>query len=133
MHELSICRQTLKQVIEIAQADNAYSVQSITLRIGPLSGVDARLLKQAFPFVAQQTLAENAQLIIYESPVLVKCVECGSETRARVNDLRCKLCSSEQTQLLSGDEMLLVSIELESHTTTNQALDNNESLESEHV
>lgn len=133
MHELSICRQTLKQVIEIAQGNNAYSVQSITLRIGPLSGVDARLLKQAFPFVAQQTLAEKAQLIINESPVLVKCAQCGSETEAKVNDLRCKLCASEQTQLLSGDEMLLVSIELDDHASASESLNNNQSLESEHV
>jgi len=133
MHELSICRQTLKQVIEIAQDNNAYSVQSITLKIGPLSGVEASLLKQAFPFAAQQTLAENAQLIIEELPVRVKCAQCGAESEAKVNDLRCTLCASEQTQLLSGDEMLLVSIELGDHVADNEPVNNKQSLESGHV
>ena len=64
MHELSICKQIVNQVNDIAQHHQAAAIESVSLKIGPLSGVEAPLLKQAFPFAAADTVAENAELII---------------------------------------------------------------------
>ena len=112
MHELSICQQLIRQVKQIVQQHNASAVESITLKIGPLSGVDAPLLKQAFPFAAAQTIAENAELIIEQLPVVIQCNQCGSKTSTTPNKLVCSQCGDYHTQLLSGDEMLLASVEL---------------------
>jgi hydrogenase nickel incorporation protein HypA/HybF len=112
MHELSICQQIIKQVDEIALQNNAVTVESITLQLGPLSGVEAALLKQAFPFAAAQTLAENAELIIEECPVVILCQTCGAKSNAATNKLVCSQCGDYHTQLVSGDEMLLASVEL---------------------
>ena len=112
MHEFSICRQMMIQVNEIALKNRASAITSITLKIGPLSGVEAPLLKQAFPFAAAQTIAENAQLIIEELPVLVRCKRCGSTSNATPRKLVCSQCGDYHTQLLSGNEMLLASVEL---------------------
>ncbi len=112
MHELAICRQMLKQVTQIAAANDALSVASISVRIGPLSGVESHLLKQAFPFAASGSVAEKAQLLIESMPVRVRCGQCGSETDARTNDLSCANCGDYHTQLLSGDELLLIGLEL---------------------
>ncbi len=112
MHELSICRQMMIQINEIAGQNQASAVVSVTLKIGPLSGVEARLLKQAFPFATAQTVAENAQLIIEELPVRVRCRHCGSTSSTAANKLLCRQCGDHRTQLLSGDEMLLASVEL---------------------
>ena len=112
MHELSICQQIVKQVDEIALQNQAVAVESITLRIGPLSGVEAALLKQAFPFAAVQTLAENAELIIEKCPVVILCQTCGAKSNAVSNKLVCSQCGDYHTQLVSGDEMLLASVEL---------------------
>lgn len=124
MHELSICQQMIRQVRDIALQHQATSVERIKLQIGPLSGVDVSLLKHAFPFAAKQTIAENSQLLIEELPVIIKCNQCGLKTHTQVNKLVCGQCGSEQTRLISGDEMLLVSVELnksqsvkEQHTT----------------
>ena len=46
-------------------------------------------------------------------PVRVLCKQCGAETRAEINRLVCGECGAWQTQLVSGDEMLLASVELE--------------------
>ncbi len=112
MHEFSICRQMMTQVNEIALQNQALAIESITLKIGPLSGVEAPLLKQAFPFATAQTIAENAELIIEELPVVVQCNQCGSKTSTTPNKLACSQCGDYHTQLLSGDEMLLASVEL---------------------
>ena len=112
MHELSICRQIMIQVEEIALQNQAFAVESITLRVGPLSGVEAELLKQAFPFVAEKTVADKAELVIEEPPVVIQCNQCHSKSNTLPNKLVCSQCGSCHTQLVSGDEMLLVNVEL---------------------
>ena len=116
MHELSICQEIIIQVNEIAFQNQASAIESITLRIGPLSGVEAPLLKQAFPFAAAQTVAENAELIIEELPVVIHCKQCGSKSNVVPNKLICSQCGDYHTQLISGDEMLLASVELTRET-----------------
>ena len=112
MHELSICQQIISQVNEIAIQNQADSVDSITLQIGPLSGVEAPLLNQAFPFAAAQSVAENAALIIEQLPIVIRCQQCGAESQATTNKLVCSQCGDYHTELISGDEMLLASVEL---------------------
>ena len=52
MHELSICNALLDQVERIAAERGAHSVAKIVLRIGPLSGVEPELLRNAYPLFA---------------------------------------------------------------------------------
>ena len=112
MHELAICQEIIIQVNDIAFENQAVSIESITLQVGPLSGVEAPLLKQAFPFAAAETVAEHAVLIIEELPVIVECKQCGFHSTVSVNKLICTQCGDYHTRLVSGDEMLLASVEL---------------------
>jgi hydrogenase nickel incorporation protein HypA/HybF len=111
MHELSICQALLNQVLEVAQDYPKHQVESITLKIGPLSGVEPQLLEQAFPLASIDTIAQGATLIIEHLPVKVRCLQCGAESETAPNRLLCQSCGHWQTQLQSGDEMLLASIE----------------------
>ncbi len=43
----------------------------------------------------------------------VRCRTCKAETDAEPNRLICASCGDFRTELLSGDELLLVSVELE--------------------
>jgi len=112
MHELSVCRGMLNQAAAIATQHQADAVNRITLRIGPLSGVEPRLLRDAFPVARVGTVAERAELIIEQPPVRVRCLQCGVESACTPNRLLCSACGDARTQLLSGDELLLVSMEL---------------------
>lgn len=113
MHELAICQSLMDQVESIALERNAQSVTSILIAIGPLSGVEVPLLKNAYPLASVGTVAENAELIIDHLPIRVKCTQCGSESDATPNKLICKQCGDWRTELISGDEMMLMSVELE--------------------
>ena len=113
MHELSICQALMTQVESIALEHNAQNVASIVVAVGPLSGVEAQLLKNAYPIASAGTVAASAELIIEELPVRVKCNQCGSESEAKLNKLICKQCGDWQTSLISGDELMLMSVELE--------------------
>ena len=113
MHELAVCQSLMDQVENIASERNAQSVTSIVVAMGPLSGVEAQLLKNAYPIASAGTIAEDAELIIEYLPVRVKCTQCGSESEASPNKLICKQCGDWRTTLVSGDEMMLMSVELE--------------------
>ena len=112
MHELSVCQGVLRQVAVIASEHQASGVESITVRVGPLSGIEPELLAQAFPLARAGTVAERAALIIESLPVRVRCQRCGAESETTPNRLLCSQCGDYHTQLLSGDEMLLASMEL---------------------
>lgn len=112
MHELSICQGLIGQVESIALQHNAYAVDKIVVRIGPLSGVEIPLLHQAYTLARAGTVAANAQLVTEPQPVRVACETCGAETTAQVNRLLCGVCSDYRTRLVSGDEMILARVEL---------------------
>lgn len=112
MHELSICQAVVEQVERIARQHEA-TVASITLKIGPLSGVEAMLLEQAYPLATAGTALARAKLLIDTVPVRVRCRVCGQESGAAPNRMLCAACGDWQTDLVSGDEMLLASVELE--------------------
>jgi len=112
MHELSVCQALLEQVEQVAADHGAERVERIRVRIGPLSGVEADLLASAYSIAAAGTIAEGAVLDIEPAPVRVHCMTCGAETDATPNRLLCGACGDWHTRLVSGDELLLASLEL---------------------
>ena len=113
MHELAICQALMNQVESIAAERNARSVVSIVVGMGPLSGVEVQLLKHAYPVASAGTVAEGAELVIEDLPVRIRCTECGNESDALPNKLVCKVCGDWRTTLISGDELMLMRVELE--------------------
>lgn len=112
MHELSVCLALLDQVRSIAREHGATQVERILLHVGPLSGVEPSLLKNAYPLAAAGTIAESAVLDIELIAVRVQCNACGAETRVEANRLVCGRCGGFRTRVTGGDEMLLASLEL---------------------
>jgi hydrogenase nickel incorporation protein HypA/HybF len=113
MHELSVCSALIDQVERIALERGADSVSRIVLRIGPLSGVEPELLRRAYPLAAIGTVAVNAELEIDAADVVVCCSQCGGESTVAPNRLLCAACGDFRTRVISGDEMILQSLELE--------------------
>jgi len=118
MHEMSICQGLLDQVERIARDQGASRVESIVLSIGPLSGVEADLLGRAFEVARMATVAENAELEIQTGPVVVACRSCGASGEALPNRLLCPSCDTWQVDLVQGDELLLLRLEVSGITAT---------------
>lgn len=121
MHELSVCQGMLSQVEAIALQHQAKRVAAITLQIGPLSGIEPALLQQAFTLARAGSVAEEATLVIESLPVRVLCRQCGQESDVTPNRLLCSHCGDYHTQLVSGDEMLLASVEMDVDDASAQA------------
>lgn len=112
MHELSVCQSMLRQVDTIALRHHAQRVTQITLHIGLLSGVEPQLLLQAFPIASAGSVAQDARLVIETLPIRVHCQHCHQDSEATLNRLTCRHCGGQQTQLISGNELLLANVEL---------------------
>jgi hydrogenase nickel incorporation protein HypA/HybF len=112
MHELSVCQALMQQLEAISAAHGGGRVELVRLRIGPLSGVEAPLLRRAFPLAAAGTVAEGAELAIQASALVVQCKECGARSEAAPNRMLCGACHGFRVRMVSGDEMLLESVEL---------------------
>jgi hydrogenase nickel incorporation protein HypA/HybF len=114
MHELAICQALITQVNDIAGERKA-RVRQVRVGIGPLAGVEPRLLEDAYPLACAGTRAEGSQLAIETTAVRVRCRACGAETNAAPNRLVCATCGEWRTELVTGDELVLLRIELETH------------------
>ena len=107
MHELAICQALISQVSEVARERNASAVSDIYVTVGPLSGVERPLMRNAFPIAAAGTVASRAELHLEVSGVRVRCEDCGAESDVRANRLVCAKCGDWRTTLISGDELIL--------------------------
>lgn len=112
MHELAVAQALVEQVNAVIDQHHASSATAIRVRIGPLAGVVPELLATAFPLAAAGNRMEHAQLEFTHAPIQVHCQTCGAETEAAMNRLVCGACGDWHTQLISGDELLLESVEL---------------------
>lgn len=123
MHELALCQALMSQVETLARDNQATKVISITLGMGPLAGVEEQLLKNAYPVASAGTVADGAELLVESTPVRVRCKTCGKESDAKPNRLVCGYCEDWHTELISGDELLLIRLEMEkSKQATTDAL-----------
>jgi hydrogenase nickel incorporation protein HypA/HybF len=113
MHELSVCQALVDQLHELAQRESAQRITRVLLRVGPLSGVVPDLLEHAFPIAAAGTVADGAAIAIEHAGLRVRCRTCGAQTDAEPGSLVCGDCGDFRTDLVTGDELLLVSVELE--------------------
>lgn len=117
MHELAVAQALVEQVESVIRQHHASAATQIRVRIGPLSGVVAELLANAFPLAAAGSRMEHAVLDLVASPITVRCETCGAQTEAAMNRLVCGACGDWHTRITSGDELLLESVELETTPT----------------
>lgn len=120
MHELSVCQALIRQLDAIARDERAARITKVVVHIGPLSGVEAQLLRQAYPIASAGTPAADAELVLESLPIRVVCEQCGAETEATANRLVCGACGDYHTRLIGGDELLLAQVELERVDNTKQ-------------
>jgi len=113
MHELSLAQSLVEQVGHAAEKENAVRVSRIVVVIGKYSGVERDAFEFAFPFAAEGSALEGAELVVEEIPVTVACQSCGARSHPEVVNLACARCGSTRVELVGGREFLVRSVELE--------------------
>ena len=113
MHEYSIVQSLIDLAEENAKQNNAKKVTKLEIKVGVLSGVEIPLLETAFNTFKEDTICDNAEFIIISQPIVVKCRECQKESTLEKNEYECPNCKSQNLEVLDGEEMYLMSLELE--------------------
>lgn len=113
MHELSVCQSLIAQVEGISRQHGGARVETIQVSVGPLSGVEPKLLQQAYTIARAGTAAADAELVLEVPSLRVHCNACGAESEVPPTKLVCAACGAWQTRVVSGDELLLTSVVLE--------------------
>ena len=113
MHEYSIVQSLLNSCEENAEQNNATKVMKVVVKIGVMSGVEPNLLQTAFDTFKEQTMCHDAEFIINIQPVVIKCKSCGEESTLKKNEYACLKCESVDIDILDGEEMYLMQLELE--------------------
>ena len=103
MHEFSMCQTLIASLQRMSQEHQHRTLKKVVVQVGPLAGVEPDLLIYAFPFVADNTLFSKTILVIETDAITVQCKDCQIVSQVTINDLRCRLCGSQHTQLASGD------------------------------
>ena len=109
MHELSICDAIAMTAMKQA---GGRPVIKVTVRIGYLRQVVPDALLFSWDFVSEATDLKDAELVIEQVPAVVECAECQVRTNLDMPIVACGACGSFDVALLSGEELLVASIDV---------------------
>jgi hydrogenase nickel incorporation protein HypA/HybF len=109
VHELSICTAIAK----IAhQAAAGRPVERVRVDIGHLRQVVPTTLSHSWEMVVFGTPLDSVPLEVREVEAVIECRVCGIHTRLDDPIFRCGACGSTDTEVVSGNELLVTSIDL---------------------
>ncbi len=110
MHELGICDALLKMIRGIMKDEELTEVERITVEVGSLSGVVPRFLEDCWEAVADGTELEKTEFVVEELPGTARCMDCGEQFVADLNDLSCPKCRGKKLLPLTGRDLTLKEI-----------------------
>jgi hydrogenase nickel incorporation protein HypA/HybF len=113
MHERSLVKVLIDQVIEEARTRNIDSIREIHVEIGEFAGVEPSLVELAFAEIAVDHWNHPVLLVIRVVPLTAKCLACGNTFRIERFVFHCSQCDSGDVQVTSGEEIRLVSFRAE--------------------
>ena len=110
MHELSLA----SSIAEIAVRHAAgHRVKRITVQVGHLCQVVPDALTFSFELVSAGTPLEGAALDLRAVPATGRCRRCAAVTTLRQFPLQCGACEGFDLEILTGEEFLVESLEVE--------------------
>lgn len=116
MHEISLVQGLFHQLQELAEENKATKITSVTMDIGPLSGVVVDSFQFGFEVLSSDTpLVKGAELIITVPPVKYSCTECShiEEVTSGPKPTECRRCGELLLIPQGGDDLILRQVEME--------------------
>jgi len=112
MHEYSVVQALLNQCEEIARQNDAEIISKVICKIGIMSGIETHLLQVAFDTFKEGTMCDKAEFIINPQKLKLKCRDCKDEYEIDEIIYKCRNCGSLSMDTIDGEEMYLMSLEM---------------------
>lgn len=112
MHEVSLAEEILR-IVETSSIEERFSkVQSLTLAIGGLAGVEAEALEFALTHMAHGTVLEGTKILLHPVSGSGYCDPCA--VRVSIDSIHspCPLCAHHPLTLIEGIELRVQSLDV---------------------
>lgn len=113
MHEYSVVQALLEQTETLAKENEATSITKIIVKIGVMSGVEPHLLEIAFNTFKEKTVCDGAEFVMKIQPLTIECRDCQTKSELDAIHYCCPKCESINVNVIDGEEMFLMSLEME--------------------
>lgn len=123
MHEMGITQGILAAALEAAESEGATRINEIRISVGELTEVVEFALQFAFEVLRQDTMAEQATLVVDLVTPRSRCSECGTEFEHGRFEVICPECGSFMCELLQGRELRIDSIDVDEPEPSRAAAD----------
>jgi hydrogenase nickel incorporation protein HypA/HybF len=108
MHELALCQGIIDTVERHA---DGCRVEQVDVRIGHFRQVVPDSLQFSWEVVTAGTDLAGCRLVVDHVPAVIECRACGAATTLEVPIMVCSSCESSDVTLVSGEELLVASID----------------------
>jgi hydrogenase nickel incorporation protein HypA/HybF len=112
VHELSICEAIARLAVEKAEGRRVLSVH---IQIGARRQVEPESLVLCWEAFSNRPPLHGSVLDVEHLPGVIECSDCGTRRALTGFALRCPVCESGLVRVVSGTELLVTAIEVESH------------------
>lgn len=77
MHELSMANSMVEAILDTAKKNNAIKITEAILEVGELTMLNPEQLRFMMDILREDTIFEDAEIIINMIPIEVECEDCG--------------------------------------------------------
>ncbi len=115
IHEMAITRSVVDIVLKHAKICETEKVLTVRLQIGELRDIVDSLMQKCFSYLARDTVAGEAILIIDRIPLTIQCRKCGEVFPANIHQMEetcCPKCQEKQFNMITGQEFFINEIEV---------------------
>jgi hydrogenase nickel incorporation protein HypA/HybF len=113
MHELSIAQAIIESLEDEQRTRGFRRITRVEIRLGEFSNIDPESLQFCFDASKSGTIAADADLLLTITPLRGACTACHEAIELREDYFLCPHCGSFQIAVLSGEELDIVSIDVE--------------------
>jgi len=113
MHEMSIAQAIIDNLEEEQRIRGFRRITRVEIRLGEFSNIVPESLSFCFDASKAGTIAADAELHLTIISLQGACTDCGKVVELREDYFLCPHCGSFQVAVLSGEELDLVSIDVE--------------------
>ena len=114
MHELPVTERILDICLSHGAKNQVTKIISVSLRVGEMSDLEDEWIQHYFSYLAKDSIAAEAKLVIERVPVVMSCSECNHSFQIDVKamkEIQCPECSSKKCTLVSGKEYYIKDME----------------------
>ncbi|MBC7247379.1 MAG: hydrogenase maturation nickel metallochaperone HypA [Actinobacteria bacterium] len=113
MHELGVTESIAGIVLRHAAMNGATRVVRVNIKLGELTGIVDHYVSFYWDMVTKDTVAQGAELNFIKVPTVAHCSRCDEDFHIQEFDLTCPRCGEIASDIVSGREFLVESIEIE--------------------